>query len=142
MHPKRATGMYVALRSVEEVKRSTVQGSTLTLGIPALPFILPSFDTWSFSIIAAFSLVQLMGLFHYLNPFAASFPAIPGGAGVHAVGYLSVHHPPRYPFELAEPTSQASGLPVLRVEEIGWSVFYPSAEDSRKRDSGVRWLVG
>lgn len=85
-----------------------------------------------------------MGLFSALNPLSASLPALPS-SNPHKVGYLTAYHPPSHPFSLPDPVLESTGEPALKVEEVGWAVFYPregdGIEGGRKKGHEVPWLV-
>jgi len=81
-----------------------------------------------------------MGLFSFLNPLAA--PAFPTIKTTYKIGYISAYHPPVQPFILPSPVLTSSGEPVLKVEEVGWALFYPAdIADDRIKGDGVDWLV-
>ena len=56
----------------------------------------------------------------------STFPASKPGPHVH-IGYAFVRSPPSIAFSLPQPTFASSSKPVLRVREVAYAVYYPSA---------------
>ena len=67
-----------------------------------------------------------------------AFPTI---KSTYKVGYLAAYHPPSVPFVLPSPVLTATNEPVLKVDEVGWALFYPAQVDDNVKGDGVDWIV-
>ncbi len=74
---------------------------------------------------------------------SSTFPSTTPGP-YKSLGYAYIRQPPKHPYTLQSPTYNSTGQPALKIEEIGYAVYYPCVPASREWLSGggrgVSWL--
>ncbi|WWC71354.1 uncharacterized protein I206_105309 [Kwoniella pini CBS 10737] len=71
-----------------------------------------------------------------LPPLLSSNLPLP--TGTYGVGYIPISHKSISPFEYSHPTLNETDKPALKLNDIGYSVFYPT--DLKGRTKGISWV--
>ena len=89
---------------------------------------------WTVAIVG----LSVLGMTMLRSPiFTQSLP--PATPGPHKkIGYAYVRAPPKHPYTSPWPKLKGTDQPILKLEQVGYSLFYPC--DEVKGGHGIHWF--